>query len=141
MERALVTLACTLAVEGAPAWRLQAFATGTWANYRYKGAVSGAGVRWNLASQNTTVLGAGAVRGFDLRADGAQIGAVSFWEDGPLDANFHSTTVAKSWAVPQGAPATEDVLLASLALVRALPWPTSCDSAILEARMGASAPE
>ncbi len=141
LERALVTLSCTLAAEGAPAWRLQAFATGSWANYRYRGAVIGGGVRWSFASQNVSVLGAGAVRGFELRDGGAQIGALSFWENGPLDASFHSTIVARSWALPQRAAEADDVLVASLALARALPWPTSCDSGILEARRGASGPE
>jgi hypothetical protein len=109
---------------------LRVVAHGTWSNYGYSGALatpSGEGARF--ASQNVTVLGMGAVRGFDLRsADRGQLAAVSFWHV----PGAHGKTEPRAW-LAEG-PTTVgfgDALMTTLALAYVFPWPTGCDDQYL----------
>jgi hypothetical protein len=68
------------------------------------------------------MLGAGGIRGFELRSGGAQVAAVSFYEvaDGKA--------VARAWQLANLAPGWSDVTLATLAIAHLFPWPTACDA-------------
>lgn len=128
-EAPVVTLRCTIVPEGGPPRRLEMLGNGTWAAASYRGVVTGAGARWSVASQNVKIMGIGAPRGFDVRAGAAQIGALSYFEQGPADGNL-----SKAWAAPQATPDGDDALVATLGLLNALPWPTACDAHVLGMR-------
>lgn len=99
---------------------------GTWADARFEGDLHGAlpSETLSFASQSVTVLGAGAVRGFDLRsASGGQIAAISFWQvESP-----GGKAEPRAWALPQSSPGWSDALVTTLAIAYVFPWPTSCD--------------
>jgi hypothetical protein len=105
---------------------LRVGAHGTWSNYGYTGALTApSGERAQLASQNVTVLGMGAVRGFDLRAaDRGQLAAVSFWHV-PV---ANGKTEPRAWLSERPVSVGfGDALMTTLALAYVFPWPTGCD--------------
>jgi hypothetical protein len=105
-------------------------AGGTWANPTYGGELTtvggGTDERAALASQNISILGAGIVRGFDLRSGGAQIAAVSFFEGGIEQATNRYPTHA--WRLGRGSDAWRDIVDHTLAMTFLFPWPGSCDA-------------
>lgn len=138
-ERPPYVVACTMVPEDGPVRRLQIVATGSGLNTTYRGAVLGPEMRWDLASQNQSVMGAGMVTGFDVRSHGPQIAAVSFLENGPIGADAKMSYVSRAWLMPQSSPSDDDLLATTIALSSALPRATLCDAGILTAR--GSAPE
>ncbi len=101
---------------------------GTWANFGFKGSLAGRGPaeRAVFSSQNVTILGAGGVRGFDLRRDGAapeQLAAVSFF-----DTVAEGRTLPRAWLGAQDSTGWTDAIATTMALAYLFPWPTSCDS-------------
>lgn len=107
---------------------------GTWPNYRFEGVVFGSHWKWKFATQSMIVLGKGGIRGFDVHAGEWQIGAVSFEEEGPLDAQHHASVAAKTWQRRLPEAERDDALAMVLALAYAYPWPNGCDGEILRAR-------
>lgn len=127
------TVTCGLVAPDLGVRQLHLHGVGSWANYGFEGTLDGGARPWTIRSQNVSVMGAGGIRGFEIR-DGQQIGAVSFQEQGPLDASGHSTVVSAEWHVATGSRVDDDMLRATLALLYAFPWPNECDRHALAAR-------
>lgn len=127
------TVTCGLVAPDLGVRQLHLHGFGSWANFGFEGTLDGGARRWTIRSQNVSVMGAGGIRGFEIR-DGQQIGAVSFQERGPLDASNHSTIVSTEWDLPTGARDDDDMLRVTLALLYAFPWPNECDRNALAAR-------
>ncbi len=124
---------CELAAGDGKRRTLQMHGSGSWANYAFTGTLTGGARAWTIASQNVSVMGAGGIRGFEVRA-GKQVGAVSYYEQGPLDPANHATVVSTAWHAATGSEVDDDVLRSTIALLYAFPWPTSCDRTALAAR-------
>jgi hypothetical protein len=104
---------------------LRVWAEGTWANYRFLGELRGPEGTNTFASQNVSILGAGAVRGFEFRAAGQQQAAISFWQVPDSEGKRY---MPKAWvAEGLGSPPLRDVIHSILALSYIFPWPTSCE--------------
>lgn len=98
---------------------------GTWANASFSGRLQRSSERADFASQNVTVLGMGAIRGFDLRPPGAeQLAAISFFQV----RGKSGRTEPRAWMAPVSSTGWSDALLATLAIAYVFPWPTSCDT-------------
>lgn len=98
---------------------------GTWANYGFSGELRTSPAESAVfRSQNVSVMGMGAVRGFDLRApDSQQLAAVSFWQVPRQD----GTTEPRAWLGGASSPGWSDALLATLGIAYLYPWPSACD--------------
>jgi hypothetical protein len=137
------SMTCRLASEadGVP-HVLQVRAYGSWANSHFTGELSAAdGERATFKSQNVSVAGAGAVRGFELRAATGQVAAVSFWQvpestGGTKEPNY----LPRAWMLPSQRKGWSDVVAATLALAYAYPWPTACDAQRLRSKGLAAMP-
>jgi hypothetical protein len=125
------SMTCRLASEadGVP-HVLQVSSYGSWANFHFTGELSAAdGERATFKSQNVSVAGMGAVRGFELRTATGQIAAVSFWQvpestGGPKEPDY----LPRAWMLPSQRKGWSDVVAATLALAYVYPWPTGCDA-------------
>ncbi len=122
------SLSCRLVTSADGATRdLHVRGHGSWANYAFRGDVSGAGdERLAFASQNVSVMGAGGVRGFDLRSTSGQIAALSFWETPRPGSRDESDPAA--WRASGLSPGLADASSALLALAYVYPWPSGCDT-------------
>jgi hypothetical protein len=121
------SLACRIASSGDAIPRdLHVTGQGTWANFAFAGELYGKdGEREQFASQNISILGAGGIRGFHLRAlSGDQTAAISFWH---VDhGNGYTSPGAWEIASPTS-PSWSDARIATLALAYVFPWPSGCD--------------
>lgn len=119
------------------AYTLEARGRGSSVNHRFEGYLDAdAGGRLRFGSQSATILGVGAVHGFDLRRpgrgdsrrggeDGPQVAAVSFYHERTSEGE---AAAPRAWALPLASRGRSDAALAVLALAYAFPWPSDCDS-------------
>ncbi|XYI02436.1 hypothetical protein ACMHYB_22850 [Sorangium sp. So ce1128] len=137
------SMTCRLASEadGVP-HVLKVRAYGSWANAQFTGELSAAGgERATFKSQNVSVAGAGAIRGFDLRTATGQVAAVSFWQvpestGGTKEPRY----LPRAWMLPSQRKGWSDVVAATLALAYVYPWPTACDAQRLRTKGLATVP-
>jgi hypothetical protein len=77
-----------------------------------------------------TIMGAGGIRGFDLRDHAGQIGALSFWQTRRPDAaqGDPDEWLPAAWIAPRGSAGLRDALTTTLAIAYVFPWPTGCST-------------
>lgn len=128
-------LACRLlSVADYTRWTFEIDGYGSWADYRFRGAIErGAEVEPLVISSHSVAIGGlGAINGFDIRSRGGeQLAALSFWavEDRRgIRAGDQGPYRPLAWALPSETGARGDLLLAVLGLAHGYPWPTGCDA-------------
>ncbi len=136
-------LNCQLAAEGdTKPYSLWLTAAGSgWVDYIFRGTLKRAGdpgaedPGWNVLSQSGRVLGAGFVKGFELRRGERQDAAVAFLEDATWDVDtLASTATPRAWWNEQRDPSQTLLVQTALLLLTAHPLVGTCDAAILTDR-------